>query len=100
MKFFFGKVREAPVERLGRKVELIIEKEKRSGDVLRSPLSSLSELAEADVLKGREKRRAREIIELLHDEISHGPPPAPHAEGELGRAPTNANPPRGEDNVQ
>jgi len=54
------------------------------GDVLRSPLSSLSELAEADVLKGRVKRGAGEIIELLDAEVSSKRAPPTRAEGERG----------------
>ena len=34
VKFFFGKVRDALVERLGSDVDLIIEKEKRGGGVI------------------------------------------------------------------
>ncbi len=34
VKFFFGKVRDALAERLSRDVDLIIEKEKRSGGVI------------------------------------------------------------------
>ena len=70
------------------------------GDVLRSPLLSLSELAEADVLKGSVKRGAREIIELLDAEVSSKRARPTRAEGELGQAPTKANPPRGDDDVQ
>ena len=47
VKFFFGKVREALVERLGHEVELIIEKEKRSGGVIHD--SMYREAYEADV---------------------------------------------------
>ena len=70
--------------------------EMQRGDVLRSPLSILSELAEAGVLKGRVKRSTGEIIMLLDSEISRKRAHPTRAEGELWQGPTEANPSKGD----
>ena len=70
------------------------------GDVLRSPMSSLTELAEADVLKGRVKRGAGEIIGLLDAEISRSRTHPTRAEGALRQGSAGADPSKRDGDIQ